>query len=46
MTENQAKKAAEKMSARRIRRGDRIVVLPPEGHGDVWVGAGVAQASR
>jgi hypothetical protein len=24
--------------ARRIKKGNRIVVLPPAGHGQVWVG--------
>lgn len=29
----------DKHAARRVKRGGRIVILPPLGHGDVWAGA-------
>lgn len=32
-------KKVELPCARRVKRGGRIVVLPPVGHGDIWSGA-------
>ena len=25
--------------SRRVKRGDRVVILPPDGHGDTWAGS-------
>lgn len=33
-----SEKQQSSVEARRVHRGDRIVILPPDGHGNTWAG--------